>query len=271
MGKGIPASLLVTLPHTLILHSNPRSPDAQSSPFALRSNVESLISRHAHIHNLLRFAQSPGSRPAMLSKMTIRVMPRHPDISLLVPTSQLRWQSVIESVCGDNIIANYTWLDQQVNKLFSTYRYQNTCSLTVHDPCALIAYLERAHSTSEPPLSYIGFSSKTCIACHTWIQAFNAVGGHQYSTRGTSGHWRPLWGMPELLLVSQRAQVTARMARLVTATYVDFWTAKGQLYRAGGIPDATGRGADSAPAVDPAERRQALIETEINRVAVYGW
>lgn len=198
-------------------------------------------------------------------------MPRHPDISVVLPTSQVCWQSLIESVCADNVIANYTWLEQQVTKFLSTYRYKNKYSLTVHGPCALIAYLETAHSTSQPPLGYIGVSSKTCSACHTWIQAFNAVGGHQYSTRGTSGHWRRLWGMPELLSVSQRAQVTARMARLVTATYVDFWTSKGKLYHAGGIPDGTGRGADSAPALDPAERRQALINSERNRVACYGW
>lgn len=162
--------------------------------------------------------------------MTIRAIPNRAYVSVSLPTTSLCWQSLIESVCGDNLITNYRWLSAEVSKMQK--RYTSSYGSYVHRVCALITYLETSPGTSQPPFNYIGVSTLVCSACHTWIQAFNSVGDRQYRTRGTNGDWSLPSAMAELPVAIKQDAVAASFMDLVTAACVEFWTAKGHLYPA---------------------------------------
>lgn len=103
--------------------------------FPLRLALQNLIVPHRQIQILLQFSQSPQSRPALLCKMTVRAIPRLSSVQIALPTTPLCWQSLIEYVCGDNLIASYSWLDQQVTKLVSNSHYQHNVHGNVHGMC----------------------------------------------------------------------------------------------------------------------------------------
>lgn len=205
----------------------------------------------------------------------VHAIPRHRQVPTSLPPTKICWQSLIESVCGDNIVASYSWLHEQVTKVSA--KHCGTCKYNVHAVCALITHLVTASHLAQ--LSQlrstsinvsVGVSSPPCAACDAWIQGFNSLGRQQYRTSVTSGNWRFPWAMPELVLSTgpQKARVSAHMARRVTAEFVDYWTAKGKLYPAGTAPAASGKGMTTP---DPAARRRALIDGQKAEVSYRGW
>lgn len=169
------------------------------------------------------------------------------------------WQSLIEAVCGDNLIANYSWLNEQVGKVQGTHHGDQ--SVNVHGVCALIAHLESSTRISQQS-TYIGASLLICASCDAWIHAFNSLDGRQYRTRGTTGEWSFPWGMPELTVATkpEKAKFSTHMTRRATTDFVKFWTAKGQLNAASDHPVATDTGAgNQSLALDPVKRRQELV------------
>ncbi|KAL0631730.1 hypothetical protein Q9L58_009405 [Maublancomyces gigas] len=238
-------------------------------PCPLRYILVQLISEHRHILNLLRFSQSPSSQPTFLCRMTIRAIPDRKIVSLSFRNTPLCWQSLIESVCGDNLITSYRWLSEEVSKVQRRYSSLSSFDLYVHRVCALIAYLETSPGTSQPPFNYIGVSTLVCSACHSWIQAFNLVGDRQYRTRGTNGDWSLTSAMAELPVAVQQDAVAACVMRLVAAACVNFWTAEGHVYPASeslGLSDCP----EGTTTPSAAEMRRSLLVLERRRAPRFG-
>lgn len=201
--------------------------------------------------------------------MTVRAIPNRVRVYFSLPSTSLCWQSLIESVCGDNVFNNYRWLSEELSKVQRKYSLSETNN-AVHCVCALIAYLETSPGTSQLPFNYIGVSSLVCSACHTWIQAFNSVVNRQYRTLGTNGDWSVGSAVAELPLALQQAAVSACFRKLVTAACVEFWTAKGHIYpaseslRLSDCPEGT-------PSRSRAERRRSFLEPDIKRGLRFGF
>lgn len=231
-----------------------------------------MITYYRQIFILVQFAQCPRARPSFLCKLTIRIIPYQAPVSIALPTTVLCWQSLIESACGANLITSYSWLGQEVTKIHTKYRQQNTSyTVIAHSVCTLIAYLETAPRNSQPPFSYIGVNTPTCAACHTWIQAFHSEGGRQYRTRGTNGEWSFPWAMVELPLPQQQAKVASQLVGLVAADCARFWTSKGHLYPASESPEATANRSNSAPTQSSATRRRALLQSVMHNGCTPDW
>lgn len=203
----------------------------------------------------------------LLCKLTIRPIPSQSPLQIYLPSTPLSCQSFIESVCGESLITDYSWLNQQVAQFRASNSNSSGAQSVTHAVCALIAFLETSPWISNPSSNYLGISTLTCSACHAWIQAFNSLGGRQYRTRGTNGDWCFPWAMPTLKFATeaQKVKLSAHMVTLGAAEYVACWTAKGKLYSLSDCPR------DAAAESDPAETREQLVRDYRKRTGNGRW
>lgn len=185
------------------------------NPFQLRRTLEKITFLTRHISSLISFALSSRIRRVLRYRMSISTVPPGQARAIKLPTSQEKWQSILEAACTKHM----DWQWRVAGELLKTFQSED-CVCPLHCQCGLIQYLEAKRSDiwdNIPPVGYIGVSKFSCNACFHWIESFNELGGRQFYIGGLSVKWCWPWGMP--MIEESLAKV---MARKVSGEYLEY-------------------------------------------------
>lgn len=191
------------------------------NPFQLRRTLEKITFLTRHISSLISFALSSRIQRVLQYRMSISTVPPGQARTIKLPTSQEKWQSILEAAynCPYPTTRRRDWWWKVAGELLKTFQSED-CVCPLHCECGLIQYLETKRSDiwdNIPPLGYIGVSKFSCNACFHWIEAFNGLGGRRFYIGGLSGKWCWPWGMP--MIEESLAKV---MVRKVSGEYLAY-------------------------------------------------